>query len=964
MLQLLDIKKVYLEHSENEVHALKGVTLNFRECEFVSILGQSGCGKTTLLNLIGGLDKATSGEIRIDGVSTDKYTSSDWDSYRNEKIGFVFQNYNLIPHLNILTNVELALTISGVSASERTKRAKKALDDVGLSAQYNKLPSQISGGQAQRVAIARAIVNDPAILLADEPTGAIDSETSTQIMELLKAISAERLVIMVTHNVELAEKYSTRIIKVLDGEVIADSNPYFPEQQTQKCVGDPLVYAAQQTVDVLEEADKTLDLEKTEEKPKEAAKDKNAKPAKAAMPFFTAVKLSVRNMINKFGRSLITAVAGSIGIICIALILAVNNGFSNYIAAFEKQSMYKYPITASVSNETGMSAFYAFLAASASGLDEIDISSIFDIVDDGSSDAGRYTDEDMVHVYSQMGAMMNNFINSQNVTKDISRFKKHVDKNFDRKLASVRYDYDITMNIYARTDTLNQQTQEVKTEYTQISPISESFFIRMMLNFIMGGEDVAGSDSSAMLNQIKSLLEQFAFWDELVDNEEVITTQYDILAGHLPQNKNEAVLVVNDYNQISDFYALALNELGLDEFISSVLNPDNLHDLDRKFDEIIDSDHYTYYVLPTSAAFAYNERTGKYTNLKESASNPLLQTQLTEALKNSSIPVHISGIIRAKEGVTGCINGVLAYSHELSNYIIEDANNSAYVKAQQQKYVEYLDTVNYYYQTTDYLEENDLTLDSLSAEKQDKYNKALPIALGGLVEDVTGMGPSLYFTEDAYANAMYMANMRDMDVPQRIYFYANNVEYKDDITAFITDFNFSEEAADEHYTLRDEDMIRSFTVDFSDDLDATVSELHNTVTMITYILVGIALVSVLVTMFLIAIIMSISVQDRTREIGILRSLGARKVDIANIFNAETAMLGLLSGVFGVLLAYALQYPGNLLCEKLLEIGGVLQLAWWHPIVLIVGSVLLTVIAGFIPAISAAKKDPVIALRSE
>lgn len=958
MLQLKNIEKIYLEHSENEVRALKGVTLNFRECEFVSILGQSGCGKTTLLNLIGGLDRASKGEIIIDGVSTTNYTSSDWDSYRNEKIGFVFQNYNLIPHLNILTNVELALTISGVSASERTRRAKKALDDVGLSSQYNKLPNQISGGQAQRVAIARAIVNNPAILLADEPTGAIDSETSKQIMDLLGQISTQRLVIMVTHNIELAERYSTRIIRVLDGKVIEDTNPFDPDEAKrlaeEKIVGDPLVYAAKHTVDVLDLADKAQNAAKSDPNASDEKADganDTAPKKRAAMPFFTAVKLSLRNMINKFARSLITAVAGSIGIICIALILAVNNGFSNYIAAFEKQSMYKYPITASVSNETGMSAFYAFLAASAAGLDEIDISSIFDIVDDGSSDAGRYTEEDMIHVFSQMGAMMNNFIKNQNVTKDISRFKRHVDSTFDTTLASVRYDYDITMNIYAK----GEESGQVK--YTQISPISESMFISSILEMVGAGGG-ADSESSAMLNQIKGLLEQFAFWDELVDNDEVITSQYDILAGHLPANKNEAVLVVNDYNQISDFYALALNELGLTDFIASVIDSKKLEELDRKFDEVIDSEHFTYYVLPTSAAFVHDKLTGKFINIK--APSTMGASPLSAAIESSAIPVHISGIIRAKEGVTGCINGVMAYSHELSTYIIDDANNSDYVKAQQQKYLEYLDTVNYYYEMSDYLAANDPDGKTLSAEERTKFQQAGFVALGGIIEDVTGK----IFTEDAYANALYMANMRDMDVPQRIYFYANNVDYKDDITRFIADFNASEEAKDEKYTMRGKDMVRSFTVEYSDDLDATVTELHNTVTMITYILIGIALVSVVVTMFLIAIIMSISVQDRTREIGILRSLGARKVDIANIFNAETAFLGLFAGAFGVLLAYALQYPGNLLCESLLGIGGVLQLAWWHPIVLIIGSILLTVIAGFIPAISAAKKDPVIALRSE
>lgn len=980
MLELKDIKKTYLQNSDNEVHALRGVSVSFRECEFVSILGQSGCGKTTLLNLIGGLDRATEGDIVIDGVSTKTYTSSDWDTYRNEKIGFVFQNYNLIPHLNILANVELSLTISGVGAAERQERARKALESVGLGEQLKKLPSQISGGQAQRVAIARAIVNDPAILLADEPTGAIDSETSSQIMDLLKSISCDRLVIMVTHNIELAEKYSTRIIKVLDGSVIEDTDPYYPandnsEQSDIVETSEAEIKAKEPSKSCTEEEDGGVQIAKNaveqtniEDKPQVKSKEQGSavsekagekKQAKAAMPFFTAVKLSVRNLINKLARSFITAIAGSIGIICIALILAVNNGFSVYIGQFEKQSMSKYPITVSVSNEAGMAALYAFLVSSSSGLDDIDITSIFDIVG-GENDNDKYPDTDIVSIYSQLGAMLNNFLSGQSKQKDISDFKRYVEANFDSKYADVKFDYGLALNIFAADKQANGQTT-----YTQISPLSESQFIATIMDSVMSGSG-GGQQYDQMTDAIHTALEQFAFWDELIGDDETITTQYDILAGHLPQNMNEVVLVVNDYNQMSDFYALALDELNLGQFIAAASNPSTLSQHDKTFDQLLDSEEYTYYVLPTSAAYEYNAMTGRYDNLKDTAANPLNALKLQSAITDKAIPVHIAGILRAKPGMSGCVNGVIGYPSSLGKYIIEDANASDYVKAQQAEYQIYADaiaTVLEIQQKLANMSSEELghepSVSDLSPEDRARWAAALAHATY-ILDVVSGEQLSM----EKYVSLLAAANMRDLDQPQRIYFYANSVSYKDDISEFINDYNYRTQEEEYERELAGERLTTTHVVEFSDELDATVTELHSTVTLITYILVGIALVSVIVTMFLIAIIMSISVQDRTREIGILRAMGARKLDIANIFNVETAILGLLAGIFGVLIAFVLQYPGNILCSELLGIGSVLKMTWWHPLVLIVGSIALTVIAGFIPAISAARKDPVIALRSE
>lgn len=915
MLTLKNITKSYGE-GENEVKALKGISISFRKCEFVSILGQSGCGKTTLLNIVGGLDRATSGELLLNGKSTDGFNQNDWDDYRNTKIGFVFQNYNLIPHLNILTNVELALTISGVKSSERTARAKEALAMVGLQNKWNKRPNQLSGGQMQRVAIARAIVNEPEILLADEPTGAIDSDTSIQIMNILKEISKTRLVIMVTHNAELAEMYSTRVVKFLDGEIIDDTMPYDETEEDRPVAPVP--------------------------------QKKNKHKKGATMSFWTSVKLSWKNLINKKGRSLLTAIAGSIGIISIALILALNNGFTEYIGDFERQSMSKYPITVSSGEDSVISAFEEFLGGDDLDGDSLNISSVLDVLTGDAIDREAFTEEEIVYIYGQFAQ----FFNNSDITKttEISKFKKHIEENFDYSLANVKYDYSISMKIFDKVVTKDSETGEETVSYTLLNPLSDSDTLSTLLTAMSGGSS-GGNDTDSNRDQLKIALNSFAFWDEIVADTETINAQYDVLSGHLPENMYEVVLVVDEYNQITDFDALTLNEMDFNALFQSFWDETILNKYDMDFDEVVGKE---FYILPLSAEYAKNELTGLYDNVKTKGT-------LNTAIEENGITVKISGIVRPKKGINGgCINGVIGYTSELGSYIISDANESELVQKFRENYDAYLADAE--------------TADNAHKKKEEdpdyvmtpEESKASMSVLSGIKNPISGQS-NIQITD--YSNTLKNLNVRDLDSPSYIYFYPNRIADKQEIVKFINDFNTAQQQLeDEEAKIAEENgetaSSVTYVIEYEDNLDSVVSELNSVVDTITYILVAVACVSVIVTMLLIAIIMYISVQDRTREIGIMRAIGARKRDISNIFNVETLLLGLASGIIGALIAYIVQFPGNLIFTEALNMAALLQMAWWHPIVLIAGAIIITVVSGLIPAAMAAKKEPVIALRTE
>ena len=675
MLVLNNIFKKYGDSTAQEVKALKGVSIAFRDCEFVSILGASGCGKTTLLNIIGGLDLPSSGDFILDGVPTSSFKEKDWDAYRNSEVGFVFQQYNLIKHLSVLSNVELALTLSGVSVEERTARAKEALGKVGLSDVLHKKPNELSGGQMQRVAIARAIVNEPKILLADEPTGAIDSETSVLIMDILKEISQSRLVIMVTHNTELAEQYSTRIVKLSDGEIISDSNSYTIETKIQ-------------------------------EKPSRK---------KTRLNFFTTLKLSFSNLVSKKGRSLMTVIAGSIGIICIALILAVNNGFSTYIGNFEHQSISKYPITVTASGTSSDALEESMGQSSLSS--KADIGTLLGLLFDDEKGMDKYSPEEIVHIYKQLTNILQLFIKQQEKESDISAFKAYVDENFDTSVADVKYDYALNLNIYVDRD----------GEYKKVNPVIESDAISSLMSLFPSGSDASARERT------ESAISNFSVWDEMID-ETSIAAQYDVIKGCLPQNMNEIVLVVDEYNSISDFTAFALAKMGLSDLIMGLFS-ESLDEFDTEFDDIIGKE---YYVLPTSAAYLYQTETGTYSPLET-------EEDVAQAIEENGITLSISGIIRPKEGVKGSVNGVIGYSSDLATYILQDAASSPIVSALTAAYNDFL------------AETKEEIINPLSGEA---------------------------ITKDEYNALLEKLNVRDVNKPYRIFFFPTSVENRSKVVSF------------------------------------------------------------------------------------------------------------------------------------------------------------------------------------
>ena len=906
MLKLVNITKDYTI-GDQKVHALRGVSIDFRRSEFVAILGQSGCGKTTLMNIIGGLDRMTSGDIIIDGISTAKYDEKDWDDYRNRRIGFVFQNYNLIQHLSVLNNVELALTISGVGSEERIERAKKALISVGLENEMNKRPNQLAGGQMQRVAIARAIVNEPEILLADEPTGAVDSETSIQIMDILNEISKTRLVIMVTHNAELADKYSTRIIKALDGQIIDDSNPY--------------VEGEEETVE-----DETPQQEITE-------KEKRKRRKSSTMSFFTSIKLAWKNIINKRGRSILTAIAGSIGIIAIALILALNNGFNIYIKDFEEQSMARYPISVTSGTTSVINTFKEFLGGDFFDGDSLNYGAILDLFTDQDTNREKYTKEELVYIYGEFAEVFHDMMNRVNRTNDITKFKKYTDDNFNDSWGTVKYDYSIGLNIYRTKNDV----------YTQINPLSEN---EVLLGLVTSFFDEGAVDT---VNEVASLLNEFPFWDEIIGDMNVIANQYDVLAGHLPTSKEEVVLVLDDYNQITDFDLVLMEELEIIDFIASITDTTFLEDYTMTFDQVFNQE---YYILPTSKAFVYDEGTSCYKNLKTEGGDALVQ-----AIENDSIKVKISGIIRPKPGTAGCIDGMIGYTSELSQYIINDAINSDYVRAQVNEYNRYINQANEIARIQKKMVDENLLLEELDEDEKIIMNNA-PAKLKNVLNQQV-------IEESTYNNLLQKVNYRDLDKPAYIYFYTTSVENKEHVSEFVAKFNAAQKAEEDAITEETGfEPTTTYVVEYKDELDSAVTELTSMTNTITYILIAVAMVSVLVTMILIAIVMYISVQDRTREIGIMRSLGARKLDISNVFNVETLILGFVSGLLGVIVGLIFIFPANAILHSTMGVSGMMKMAVWHPFVLIAGAIFITVLSGLIPSILAAKKDPVIALRTE
>ena len=993
MLKLTNIRKTYTV-GDLSVDALRGVSLEFRDNEFVSILGPSGCGKTTTLNIIGGLDRYTSGDLIINGRSTREYTDSDWDTYRNHSVGFVFQSYNLIPHQTILANVELALTLSGVSKAERHRRAKEALEQVGLTDHMHKRPNQLSGGQMQRVAIARALINNPDILLADEPTGALDSETSVQVMDLLREVARDRLVIMVTHNPELAQAYSTRIIQLKDGEVIADSNPYESQEDAPALTG------------------------------REAKAGK-----KTSMSFPTALSLSLNNLMTKKGRTFLTAFAGSIGIIGIALILSLSSGINTYITKVQQDTLTSYPITIEAESVDMTSMLTSLMGVS----DE--------------EDSGAPREEDRVYVSNVMYDMMDSMMNAETVTNNLKAFKEYLEEGGGgiTDLAQVYYGYDFKFDIYNK----DPDGKVVKSD------------VMSAMETAMGS--LYGGDYTDYFNSMGSMYESFDVWQELLPGEDgqlvssQVLDQHELLYGHWPEEYNQVILFVDDNNQVSDLMLYALGLVSVDEMNETLAalqagEEVEVEDQSWSYEELCQTQ---FKLLLPYERYQYDANTNTYTDLSAT------QTGL-EMLYNSNqtgITLQVVGVARSGSN-GGMMSGSLGYTNALTQYAIDHTADSQLVKDQlanpdtdvitnlpfrqegdteptdqekAQAIGEYLLTLDAQSQAEAYVDgmsqpsqqyvddtvdaqmanitREDIekmisqeyaaqmgvdaaTLDeyiagmsdeelfaqveeAMAAQIKEQYAaaakeqlSALPAAqLSAMLAQAVEQGPNdqglsleqfvyLYdnYMPPTHSDSTYQDNLDlmgyiDLESPSSISLYADTFKEKDKIADLITAYN---------QQVAEEDQIS-----YTDYVALLMSSITDIISGVSYLLIGFVSISLVVSSIMIGIITYISVLERTKEIGILRAVGASKKDVSRVFNAETLIVGLGAGVLGIVVTLLLNIPIN---AAIHAVTGLTELSAALPpvggAILVAISAILTILAGLIPARLAAKKDPVEALRSE
>ncbi|MBQ4562656.1 MAG: ABC transporter ATP-binding protein/permease [Clostridia bacterium] len=992
MLELKGIIKNYTSGDET-VCALKGIDLEFRKNDFVSILGPSGCGKTTLLNIIGGLDQYTEGDLVIDGVSTKEYKDRNWDSYRNHKIGFVFQSYNLIPHQSVLANVELALTLSGVSKSERKRRAKEALEKVGLGDQLKKRPNQMSGGQMQRVAIARALVNDPDIILADEPTGALDTETSKQVMEILKEISRDRLIIMVTHNPDLAEEYSTRIIRMLDGKITSDSAPLRDEEKAS-----------------------LVRVEKTK------------KEKMPSMSFATSFMLSLKNLFTKKGRTVLTSFAGSIGIIGIALILSVSQGTTAYIDSIQEETLSSYPLTLEASTMELGTIMETFMNISSES--------------DSHEKDKVYKKEAIVDIVNAMNSMEE----SENDLKSFNEYLLRETANEDSELSSavngIQYSYDLDILIYTKNiegDIIHSDTDE--------------FMAKIMTEYI--GMDVSAMESMMSNSPMASMgnMSSPKLWQELLPGtdgsavNELLTKQYDLVYGAWPNDYNEIVIVLDENNELDDvtLYALGLiPQERIDKMIDATMNSEHIENVSQNwsYEEICARE---YKAILNSSSYSYDEETGTYSDLRDTDAG-------LRYLYDNALGLKVSGIIRPSEDCTApMLTGSIGYTRGLTEYVINESKDAPVIEAQLadpttdvvtglpfkpekgemsdvdkkadlRAYIDSLDdagkAMTYiaiksipepdYVQTqidttlsamtrqdietqliegmsnqmsvsrdeiADYLasltdEELNEMFSALMAE-QIRMQYATGVAtqmaqmppeqlLMGLTADLESFTDEQYgryydeimtFSDSTYEDSLIELGYLDLEKPSAINIFASSFENKDIITDAIRTYN---DSVDEVHKIKYTDYIGIMMKSVTLIIDA-----------ITYVLIAFVAISLIVSSIMIGVITLISVQERTKEIGILRAIGASKKNVSRMFNAETMIVGFTSGLFGVVITALLCIPINAILYALTDIPNLKAfLPLPAAIILVVISVLLTLISGIIPSRSAAKKDPVVALRTE
>lgn len=819
---MLELKKIYKEYITGDFKqiALDKVNLNFRKNEFVSILGPSGSGKTTLLNIIGGLDNYTSGDLIINEVSTKDFKDNDWDIYRNHRVGFIFQNYNLIGHQSILSNVELALTLSGVGKSERRKKAILALKKVGLEKHINKNPNQLSGGQMQRVAIARALVNDPDILLADEPTGALDSTTSQQIMKLLKEVAKDKLVIMVTHNSELARAYSTRIIELRDGSIISDSNPYVGKVNT---VEDEII--------------------------------RKNKTKKTHMSFKTALGLSFNNLKTKKGRTILTAFAGSIGIIGIALILSLSNGVNKYIERVEAETLSSYPLT--IMEESA------------------DLTEVMGILASGKDKEINH-DKDKIYSNTIMNKMFNSFVTK--VSKnDLKTFKKYLDNNDEigKYVNEIKYSYNIDLNIF---NTYNGELVKVNPSnlMSDLGMINSNEMSSMYSSFGMGSNDV---------------------FVELMDNKENVLSQYDLIYGSYPKKYDEVVLIVNSNNEISDYtlYALGLKEQKmLKEMMYNVMKGEEVDDTNLEF-SYEDICNIEFKLMINTDLFT------KEGNRYVDRSNDL---NYVNSILDKSVPLKVVGILRGNDDSVSYVSktGGVGYTSKLTEYVINNVKNSSIVHEQEN-------------------------------------NKEVNIFTGSSFE----LGES-------YEDNLRKLGVTSVDNPSSISIYSKDFEAKENVVRIIDEYN--------------KETLEEKKITYTDTIGLLINNVTTIVNIISYVLISFVSISLVVSSIMIGIITYISVLERTKEIGILRSIGASKKDIARVFNAETFIIGLFAGCMGIIITLILNIPINVIINNLSGISGITKLPLVGSIMLIIISVLLTMLGGLIPSKIASNKEPVLALRTE
>ena len=883
MLQLRNIVKDY--HTGDEVvQALKGVSVNFRRNEFVSILGQSGCGKTTLLNIVGGLDQYTSGDLVINGKSTKDFKSRDWDSYRNNSVGFVFQSYNLIPHQSVLSNVELALTLSGVSKAERRKRAKEVLEKVGLGSQIHKKPNQMSGGQMQRVAIARALINDPDILLADEPTGALDTETSVQIMDLLKEIAKDKLVIMVTHNPELAQQYSTRIVKLLDGNVIDDTNPFSDEDEAKE-------------------------------------DDGSYTPRKTSMSLFTAFSLSLNNLMTKKGRTFLTAFAGSIGIIGIALILSLSSGFQKYINDVQEETLATYPIQI-----TKKAMDYSELLSKMVGNNEEDSSH-------------NHKGENKVYSGDIMGDMLVSMV-SDVKENDLETFKNYIEDDangFTKYTSDITYTYDTPLYVF--------NENSANGGIAQVNPSTT------MTDMGFGGMADAQESTADFMSAFSYGNTSMDMWTQMLDNQDILKQQYDVLAGHWPENKNEVVIVVDKNNEISDFtlYTLGIRDSSeLSDMVSTILGGGEVPEIDKmefSYDDLL---NLKFKVVLPGNLYKKNSD-GTYTDMSTDAD--FLKTAVANGLE-----VKVSAVIRASDSAyaTTIQPGYIGYTSELANYIVEENEKTDVLKAQ----LDSPDTdifTGMPFSDGKELTADDVDMDSVMQQlmesgqvTEDMQAQMASMSKDQLFEMLKGYG---FFQESTatYEDNMTKLGYSELAKPASINLYCAEFADKDEITKLIEKYNA--DYPDNEIT-------------YTDYIGIMLSSVTKIINAITYVLIAFVAISLIVSSIMIGIITYISVLERTKEIGILRSIGASKKDISRVFNAETFIIGLFSGLIGIGVTVLLNIPISKVIEGFINVSGVSALPWKGGVALVVISVILTLIGGLIPSRLAAKKDPVIALRSE